>query len=88
MDHKTKIQRFVFWPMMGVQMLAWLWLQYNGGSLDGMLYVWFCVGMMVGQAGATAECIMTRAWGTLVVQIYFFVFTGYGAIVRYTQLNP
>lgn len=74
--------------MMGVQMLAWLWFQRNGGNLEGALYFWFCLGMMVGQLGTGLECIMTRAWGTLVVQIYFFVFTGYGAVMRYLQLHP
>jgi hypothetical protein len=84
---KQMIQRYILWLMMAVQMVAWLWLQSHGGELEGFLYIWFCAGMMVGQIGASLECVMTKAWGTLIVQLYFFIFIGYGAIVRYLQVS-
>jgi hypothetical protein len=81
------LQLYLFWPMMGLQMVAWAWLQKNGGTLEGKKYLWFCGGMMLGQLGASGECIMAKAWGTLVVQLYFFAFTAYGAYQRNKQLN-
>ena len=79
--------RIILWVMMAVQMLAWAWMQKRGGKLDDKPYLIFCAMMMTGQLGAGLECIISQAWGTLVVQIYFFAFTFWGAIVRYRQMK-
>jgi hypothetical protein len=79
--------RYVLYFMMGVQMFAWLWLQKKGGKLKDIHYITFCIMMMTGQAGASIECIITKAWGTLCVQVYFFIFTFYGACIRYRQMK-
>ena len=40
-------------------------------------------GLMAGQVAATIECLEKEAWGTGILQLYFFVATGIGALVRY-----
>jgi hypothetical protein len=79
--------KYILWLMMGAQMAAWAWMQFKGGKLGDKHYLIFCGMMMTGQTGASFECIMGQAWGTLVVQIYFFIFTFWGGIVRYRQMN-
>lgn len=72
------------WSLMACQMVAWAWLQFNGGQLSDRQYLIFCVGMMLGQVGASIECLGAKAWGTLAVQIYFFLFTVFGAVTRFS----
>lgn len=78
----TQIQ-MIAWPLMAVQMIAWFWMQKNGGDLPGRRYIVFCAGLMIGQVGSSIECTSMQAWGTLVVQVYFFTATGYGAYRRW-----
>jgi len=75
----------VAWSLMAIQMIAWAWMQRNGGSLPDRKYFIFCPLFMLGQIGASIECIASGAWGTLVVQAYFFASTAYGALMRYRQ---
>jgi len=79
--------RIVLYIMMGVQMLAWLWMQKRGGELADISYIVFCFMMMTGQTGAAIECVLMNAWGTLAVQVYFFIFSAYGAFVRYRKMK-
>ncbi|MDD5749586.1 MAG: hypothetical protein PHO91_02240 [Patescibacteria group bacterium] len=80
--------RIILYLMMATQMVAWAWMQSKGGKLSDHRYIAFCAMMMVGQTGASLECIFNQAWGTLVVQIYFFLFTAYGGYKRYQQMRP
>ncbi|MBI4434841.1 hypothetical protein HY635_03465 [Candidatus Uhrbacteria bacterium] len=77
----------IAWSLMAVQMAAWAWLQWNGGTLPDRKYFVFCPLFMLGQVGASIECVNHRAWGTLVVQTYFFAWTAYGGIVRYRTMR-
>jgi fatty acid desaturase len=77
----------VLWVMMAAQMAAWAWMQIKGGKLPDRSYVTFCALMMVGQIGAGIECFLGHAWGTFVIQAYFFVFTGWGGMIRYIQMR-
>jgi hypothetical protein len=80
-------KRLVLWTMMAAQMGAWAWFSYYGGKLSDYHFLLFSALMMTGQVGAALECAILRAWGTLGVQLYFFAFTGWGAIVRYRVTN-
>lgn len=77
----------LLYAMMATQMAAWAWLQYKGGKLPDRSYIIFCGMLMIGQTGATIECILGQAWGTLAVQVYFFIFTAYGGWRRYQQME-
>ena len=77
----------IAWSLMAIQMIAWAWLQRNGGTLPDRKYLIFCPLFMLGQVGASIECVNHRAWGTLVVQAYFFAWTAYGGIVRYRTMR-
>lgn len=77
--------KVLLWSLMFLQMIAWTWIQSRGGKLHDRQYLWFCVGMVLGQIGASIECIMQHTWGTLVVQCFFMVTTIYGGIIRYRQ---
>jgi hypothetical protein len=79
--------KFTIWTMLACQMGVWAWSQINGGQLADVPYLWFSLGMLTGQAGGTIECYRKRAWGTMVVQIYFFVFTAIGGFVRFSQMR-
>ena len=85
LSKKIKIKLFL-WLLMSCQMAAWAWFQSKGGQLADQPYFIFCGMLLLGLIGAGIECIMGKAWGTLVVQIYFFVFTAYGGIVRYLSM--
>ncbi len=87
MRHVKKRVRYVTWVMMAAQMAAWAWMQANGGRLGDGQYLLFCGMMMTGQVGAAIECVAGKAWGTLVVQIYFFIFTLVGGLVRFQHMR-
>ena len=78
--------RITLWAMMGCQMAAWAWMQSRGGKLGDWQYLQFCALFLIGQIGAAIECRKGRAWGTMVVQIYFFIFTLVGAVVRWQRM--
>lgn len=79
----------IAWTLMAIQMVAWAWMQRNGGSLPDRKYFIFCPLFMLGQIGASIECLASPspAWGTFVVQVYFFAWTAYGAVVRYRMIR-
>ncbi len=81
------IAHLILWMMMGSQMAAWGWMSAKGGKLSDRSYIIFSALMMLGQIGAGIECLLSHAWGTFVIQAYFFVFTGYGGTVRYIQMR-
>lgn len=68
-------------------MAAWGWHQLKAGQLKDRHYLIFCVMMMGGQVAAAIECTLGQTWGTLAVQIYFFIFTAIGGIQRYRQMQ-
>lgn len=80
-------KKIIPWVMMACQMVAWAWMQIVGGKLGDQAYLVFCLGMMLGQIGASYECVTTKAWGTLVVQVYFFIFTVIGGLVRFQNMR-
>ena len=77
-----KRRRIIAWILMACQMIAWAWFQTRGGQVTDTQYLVFCGALMLGQTGSAIECISTKAWGTLIVQVYFFAFTAFGAIMR------
>ena len=70
--------------MMAMQMIAWGVFSYHGGELSDKGFFIFSGLMLTGQTGAAIECILTKAWGTLSVQVYFFIFTAFGIYQRAT----
>lgn len=79
--------RLIIWTMLACQLAVWAWSQLAGGNLSDRHYLIFCLGMMIGQAGGTIECFMNKTWGTMVVQIYFFIFTAIGGFVRFSHMR-
>ncbi|MBT4209436.1 MAG: hypothetical protein HOE19_00735 [Candidatus Komeilibacteria bacterium] len=79
-----KGQKLIY-ALIGLQLIAWGWHQWQGGQLSAQHYYIFCVGMLCGQLGAGIECWHKKSWGTFVVQCYFFVWTAIGGIQRYLQ---
>ena len=78
----SKRARFIIYGMIACQLAVWGWFSSMGGELGDTAFLVFTGGMLLGQAGAAVETFVQRAWGTLVVQLYFFVFTTIGGIVR------
>ncbi|MDD5566621.1 MAG: hypothetical protein PHH01_00295 [Patescibacteria group bacterium] len=70
-----------------IQMASWAWIQSRGGHLSDRKYLLFCGMMMIGQTAAGVECILGKTWGTLAVQIFFFIFTAWGGIVRFREMK-
>lgn len=79
------ITRLLLWFLMACQMVAWAWFSFKGGKLSDKNFYIFTLGMMIGQTGAAIETFLLQAWGTFIVQVYFFVFTGWGLFVRFQQ---
>lgn len=80
---KEKITTLIIWILIISQMAAWLYLMYNGGKTNDKEYVIFSIGMLLGQAGASIDCIKQKAWPTLAVQIFFFITTIFGLLQRF-----
>lgn len=79
----TLIQ-LISYVMMLTQMAGWFWAQsLKGGKLTDNQYYLFCALLMVGQIGASIECVFNNAIGTLVTQAYFFIATILGGVNRY-----
>jgi len=74
------------WIMVSCQMLAWLYLMHRGEKITHTGYLIFTIGMMLGQLGAGIDCFIQHAWPTLIVQIFFFFATLYGALRRFKIL--
>ncbi len=79
----SKKTRVVLYAMIGSQLVVWAWFSSHGGKLSDTNFLIFTAGMLLGQLGAGIETLKLKAWGTLIVQIWFFVFTAYGGIVRW-----
>ena len=77
----------ILWIMVGAQLLAWGWFSYCGGKLSDKKFLIFTTGMLVGQLGAGIETYYAEAWRAFLVQIYFFVFTAFGGIQRWRQMQ-
>lgn len=78
--------KIVVWVMLAMQMIAWGWIQSNGGQLHDREYILFCIGMMIGQIGGTIECLAGKAWGTMILQVYFLIWTAIGMLVRVQKM--
>lgn len=79
----SKRARIVLYAMIGCQLIAWAWFSSQGGKLSDANFLIFTGGMLLGQLAAGIETMKLRAWGTLVVQVWFFGFTAYGGVVRW-----
>lgn len=69
--------------MIACQLASWGWFSVEGGKLDDTEFLIFSGAMMLGQIGASIETFLQKAWGTLIIQFYFFCFTVYGGVVRF-----
>ncbi len=72
----------VLYSMIAAQLLVWGWFSWKGGNLPKDEFLIFTVGMLLGQLGAGIETFRAKAWGTFVIQVYFFIFTAIGGIQR------
>ncbi|MFA5359828.1 MAG: hypothetical protein WC349_02610 [Patescibacteria group bacterium] len=79
------VTKSILWAMMGCQMVAWAYFSFRGGTLSNYHFYIFSLGMMTGQIGAAIETWIQKSYGTLMVQVYFFVFTFIGLINRISQ---
>ncbi len=77
----------VLYLMIGLQLVAWGWFSWKGGKLSDKQFIVFTIGMLSGQIGAGIETFYDNAWGTFVVQVYFFVFTAFAGIKRYKSMK-
>jgi len=78
----SKKIRVILWFMLSLQMIAWGVFSYFGGELSDKGFLIFSTLMLTGQVGGTVECFLTKAWATMAVQIFFFIFTAFGAYQR------
>ena len=79
------IRRTVLWTLMLSMVIAWGYMQLQGGALSRDEYFLCSGGLMLGQGAATIECMEKKAWGTGVLQAYFFVTTAIGVWIRYSS---
>ncbi len=80
------VGRLAIYAMIAIQILSWIWFTSKGGSAADVPFLRFTGCMMLGQLAASIECFRTRAWGTLAIQVVFFLTTGYGGYVRLSQM--
>lgn len=76
----------VIYTLIACQLAAWGWFSWNAGELSDGRFLVFTFGMLLGQSAAAVETFRQRSWGTFVVQVYFFVFTLYGGLLRFLQM--
>lgn len=79
----VKFFNLIIYFMAASQMAAYAIFSQKGGVLSDKDFFFFSAGMMIGQLGTGIECLVHHSIATLLVQIYFFGFTGYGAWVRF-----
>ncbi len=77
------MKRLVIYMMIACQLVAWGWFSMRAGNLGNGEFTVFTIGMLLGQAGAAAETFQKKSWGTLVVQLYFFIFTVLAGVQRF-----
>jgi len=75
---------FFLYIMVITQMLAWAYFSYKGGQLNDKQFYIFTFCMLIGQTGASIETFLSQSWATFSVQIFFFLFTAFGGIKRYS----
>lgn len=81
-----KKTRLVLYIMIGCQMAAWAWFFRNAGQLSDRNFLIFSGAMLLGQSAMAIEGFMTRAWGAVAGQVWFFGFTLYGGILRWMSM--
>ncbi len=77
------LQKTILWAMMIAMMVGWGYMQARGGALSNSEYYICSASLMAGQLAAAVECAWNKAWGTASVQLYFFVSTGVGILIRF-----
>ena len=70
------------WIMIICQLAAWAWFSAKGGQLRDKQFLVFSGGMLLGMIASSVETYRSGAWGTFVIQVYFFGFTAMGGINR------
>ncbi|MFZ3020209.1 MAG: hypothetical protein WA051_01665 [Minisyncoccia bacterium] len=75
------------WLMVGAQLAAWGWFSFKGGKLSDKKFLFFTIGMLLGQIGAGIENYQTHSWRSFTIQVYFFIFTAFGGIQRWRQMR-
>ena len=76
----------VLYAMIAFQLVGWAWFSSQGGILPDKEFLVFSVMMLSGQLAAGIETFVMKAWGTCAIQVWFFGFTTWGAIVRLLQM--
>ena len=78
---------YVLYTLIAAQMAAWAIFSAKGGKLSDKGFIFFSLGMMIGQLGAGIETFVLKAWGAFTVQMYFFAFTAYGGVKRLNHMK-
>ena len=65
----------------------WAWFSAKGGQLGDRQFLLFTAGMLLGQIAASVETYLSGAWGTFIIQVYFFAFTAIGGINRMRSMH-
>jgi hypothetical protein len=79
--------RAVLWSAIVCSMVAWAWSSLRGGRLSDRQFLAFSAGLMAGQAAGSIEAFSTGSYGTAVSQLYFFLFTIWGAVRRVERIR-
>ncbi len=80
-----ELGKLALYALMTAQIIAWVWFQSKGGSLNYRGFMLFTFCMLLGQTGAAIESFGSSAWGTFGIQIVFFFSTVFGGITRFHQ---
>ena len=75
------------WIMIFCQLAAWAWFSFRGGHLGDKQFLIFTGGMLLGMIASSVETFRSGAWGTFVIQVYFFGFTAMGGINRLRSMR-
>ena len=86
-DGKLTPIRTALTLLMSVQLVAWAWFQSHKGDLPDKQFLIFSAGMLIGPLAAGAECLITKAWSVLMLQLFFFSYSAYGAIQRFQAMR-
>jgi hypothetical protein len=76
------------WMMMGIQVVGWLWgITWKAGKLTDKQYIAWCISMLFGQSAGAVDCLIGKAYGTMFLQMFFFISTVIGAVVRFRRMR-
>jgi hypothetical protein len=75
------------WIMILCQLIVWAWFSSKGGQLADKQFLVFTGGMLLGMIASSVETYYSGAWGTFVIQVYFFAFTAMGGIRRLRSMQ-